>query len=126
MMPEKYDFAQRSTDLKRIADLELVSGAVSNDDKIQLCCLMMRYGNEPKLIDRIMDLAIRWNRSPQMLLDSAGESGKVVTGQAKLLPTSVRQTIRGQLLNCPRCHSSSTKVLESRPSDLNKRRAENA
>lgn len=25
-------------------------------------------------------------------------------------------------MNCPRCHSSSTKVLESRPSDLNKRR----
>lgn len=69
MMPEKYDFAQRSTDLKRIADLELVGKTVSNDDKIQLCCLIMRYGDEPKLIDRLVDLAIRWNRSPQMLLD---------------------------------------------------------
>ena len=65
-------FAQRPTDIARIQDLEAVTDP-SDEDKVNLCCLIMRYGDDQQLGIRMTDLAIAWNHSPVTLMHECRE-----------------------------------------------------
>ena len=60
-------FAQRPTDISRIQDLEAVTDP-SDEDKVNLCCLIMRYGDDQQLGIRMTDLAMAWDHSPVTLM----------------------------------------------------------
>ena len=68
MKLESYDFAQRSSDLKKIARLEAAPLPPTDHNKTQLCALFMRYGDEDKLVRRMADLMHEWDYSPTTLM----------------------------------------------------------
>ena len=70
---EPYDFAQRSNDLKKIAHLEAAPLPPTDDEKTQLCCLWMRYGDEAKITARLGELIHEWDHSPQTLMNECRE-----------------------------------------------------
>ena len=61
------DFAQRGTDRDKIELLESVDDPTKYD-KVQLCALMMRYGDDQETSLRLCDLAADWHYSPMTLM----------------------------------------------------------
>ena len=65
-------FAQRGTDRDKIELLESVE-TPTNYDKVQLCTLMMRYGEDQETSTRLCDLAAGWDYSPSVLMQECRE-----------------------------------------------------
>ena len=66
------DFAQRGTDRDKIELLEAVDEPTKHD-KVQLCALLMRYGQDQEASLRLCDLAAGWDYSPSMLMQECRE-----------------------------------------------------
>ena len=65
-------FAQRGTDHDKIELLEAVDTPTKHD-KVQLCALLMRYGEDQETSARLCDLATGWDYSPSMLMQECRE-----------------------------------------------------
>ena len=65
-------YAQRGTDFDKIELLEAVDDPTKYD-KINLCALMMRYGEDQDVSTRLCDLAAGWDYSPSMLQQECRE-----------------------------------------------------
>lgn len=65
-------FAQRGTDNDKVELLEEV-GAPTRYDKVQLCSLIMRYGEDQQMSTRLCDLAASWDYSPSTLMQECRE-----------------------------------------------------
>ena len=61
-------FAQRKGDSVKLDLLEEVHEP-TDIDKVDLCCLIMRYHDDEALGMRTCDLASRWGHSPGTLMD---------------------------------------------------------
>lgn len=66
------DFAQRGTDTQKIELLEAVSNPTKHD-KVTLCALMMRYGEDTEVSQRLCNISTDWDHSPNTLLDECRE-----------------------------------------------------
>jgi hypothetical protein len=65
-------FAQRGTDFNRIELLESVKNP-TKFDKVNLCALIMRYGENQKVSLRLYNLAAGWDYSPVTLMQECRE-----------------------------------------------------
>ena len=66
------EFAQRGSDCNKIELLESVDEPTKHD-KVQLCALLMRYGEDQETSTRLCDLAAGWDYSPSMLMQECRE-----------------------------------------------------
>ena len=65
-------FAQRGMDELRIESLEAVESP-TDDDKVSLCCLLMRYQGDPEFGSRTCDIIASWGHSPDTLMNECRE-----------------------------------------------------